>query len=46
VNSLDSYLVSAHQQQLLDAADRRRLERSAETRHHRSRRPWRRSPLA
>jgi hypothetical protein len=45
VNYLDAHLVSAHQQQLLGAACRRRLERSA-ARHRTARRPWRRSSIA
>jgi hypothetical protein len=42
MNLVDGYLVSAHQHDLLGAADRRRLARSAETRLHPTRRPWRR----
>jgi|tagenome__1003787_1003787.scaffolds.fasta_scaffold19576618_2 hypothetical protein len=43
---VESYLVSGHQQDLLVAAHRRRLERSAETRDRRPRRPWRQSSVA
>jgi hypothetical protein len=46
MNLVESYLVSGHQQDLLGAAHRRRLERSAGNRPHRSRRPWRGSSIA
>ena len=45
MNPLDN-LVRAHQQDLLRAARTRRLERSAEGRHHRARRPWRLARVA